>query len=902
MLRNCIAALIMCLCSFICFAQFENYSESWNLPSGSYDAFYGNGVSVFDYDGDNIDNITVAHPYIGISGFHVSQGELLSDFFVPLPLNIKQLIWADFNNDGDKELFVTTYGSGLFLYEYSGDGLTLIEGSFSSIISGFHYGASAADYDNDGDLDLFVTQYWNYNFGAPLPNLLFRNEGNFEFTEVGASLGVNAATNNSFQSVWIDFNRDGWQDIYVVNDKNIPNLFYQNNFGMSFTEISSGNNTNVVMSCMSNSISDYNRDGYFDIFITDGVTPVLLQGDSIGSFTQVAYDVGFGNLQTGWGALWIDDDLDGWDDIHICQGGTVLESIPNQYFKNNEGNFTLNNSFDSYLKASFVNAKGDFDADFFPDFVVMNASPNSYDVWKGHPNENNYIKLKLEGTISNQDAAGTIVEVYTDSSLSMKALLYGDNYISQSSNLLLFGLGNSETIDSIAIYWPLGLIERYYNIEPNHFYHAIEGANELVDLNSISYNINICPPIDQYVVTPDSTWIQWLWKNGEYNNSQVVYSDTLISAQAWNNEGQVFTLKFNVTFSPNFPNVTIENYPCLNQESMLIIENNDSWDVILNDTDLTNDSLSLGSGSYSLVVTNLLGCSQDTIFDIEIHDSLVVAVNSIVSCPDSLSTFSIEIQNEQLNNLTLDGLDYFNGQITPGIYPFTITSIAGCQYSDTLTVLERGVPQFSVINDTICSALFISSDFEITDFEGYEWTFENYTAAAEPDLFNFEFSDSLGCPIIFTEYVHVAEELTVTVTEDIYDNYSVLTAIPSGGLPPYSVIWENLILNNSFEAASNTTVSYQVEDSVGCSVFGNYTTSPSANLWDFNSFEQSLFFDGEYCHCLKCENKNFQVYSSTGELIDFGRFFSPYKLKQELPIGVYLIKIDNFTVKFLVQQ
>ncbi|MFM7721708.1 MAG: hypothetical protein ACKO7C_01755, partial [Bacteroidota bacterium] len=95
------------LSQIFCSAQFVNYNEIWNLPTGSYNAFFGNGVSVFDYDGDNLDNITVAYPFIGISGFKVSNGQLISDFFVPLPLDIKQLIWGDFNNDGDKELFVT---------------------------------------------------------------------------------------------------------------------------------------------------------------------------------------------------------------------------------------------------------------------------------------------------------------------------------------------------------------------------------------------------------------------------------------------------------------------------------------------------------------------------------------------------------------------------------------------------------------------------------------------------------------------------------------------------------------------------------------------------------------------------------------------------------------------------
>jgi hypothetical protein len=309
----------------------------------------------------------------------------------------------------------------------------------------------------------------------------------------------------------------------------------------------------------------------------------------------------------------------------------------------------------------------------------------------------------------------------------------------------------------------------------------------------------------------------------------------------------------------------------------------------------------LGNGSYSLSFTNVLGCSKDTIFEVEIHDSLIAVVNTNVPCPDSLTTYSIDIQNEQFGNCTLEGLVYFNGQLLPGIYPFTITSNVGCQFTDTLKILERVIPHFTLLNDTVCSPVFTSSDVEIIDLDGYEWNFDNYAATSQSDLFTFEFSDSLGCPISFTEYVFVVDELNANVAEDVYDNYSILTANPAGGIPPYSIIWENFIENNSFETPSNTSVSYYIEDSIGCFIQGEYTSS-STNLGDVNFLAQSVFFDGKYCHCLKCDNSNFEVYSATGVLVDFGRFVSPYKLKQGLPMGVYLIRIDNFIVKAIVEQ
>jgi len=898
---NLVFSFVFCLCNVICVAQYEDYSEIWPIPSTSYDEFYGNGVSVFDYDGDNIDNITVAQPYIGISGFQVIQNNLILDFFIPLPLNIKQLIWADFNNDGDKELFVSVYGGMLYLFDYSNEGLTEITDAFSSELFGYHYGASAGDYDNDGDLDLFITQYLNFTFGAPFENLLLRNDGDFMFTEVGESLGVNAATNNSFQSVWVDFNRDGWQDLYVINDKNVPNLFYQNNFGISFTEIAASNNTNVAMSCMSNSISDYNRDGFFDIFITDGYIPVLLKGDSVGMYSQVAFDVGFNNFQNAWGALWIDDDLDGWDDIHICQGGTVLGPLTNQYYQNNNGVFTMNNSFDTALKASFVNAKGDFDGDCIPDFITMNSAPISYDIWKGTSAGNNYIKLNLVGTQSNTDAAGAIIEAYFDGLYSLKVITMGDNYISQNSNSIFFGLGSAQKIDSLVVTWPLGLVETFYSIPVNYFYETVEGQNELVDLNTIAMDIAVCPPDTSYFIILNDNWEHWQWSNGQANNGQLVYSDTTLYAQAWNNNGQSFELVFNVTFSPPLPTLSIENFPCNDQESILRLENNTSWSSILNGTYFESDSLNLSNGIYFLQFVNDSGCASDTTFGIELSDTFTVLLNSSVGCADSLSTYSIEIQNEELNNFSLIGLQEFNGELWPGDYPFTLASNEGCEYSDTLRIIQRSVPQISLINDTLCLLNFSSGDFQTTDSEGYIWEFENYYPTNEPNLFTFEFEDNVGCQYEFTEYVFVADELTASVVEDTLENSSVLTIIPSEGVPPYTIIWDSFTEGTSFEVFPNTTVSFYVEDAIGCSIEGTYVTSDSPNYLRNYSNGLNLFFNGEYYDCVQCENLEYELYSATGNRVDYGRFNSPFKLNKGLPSGFYLLKIENYVFKVLSQ-
>ncbi|MFM7683589.1 MAG: CRTAC1 family protein [Bacteroidota bacterium] len=889
------------LSHIFCSAQFVNYNEIWNLPTGSYNAFFGNGVSVFDYDGDNLDNITVAYPFIGISGFKVSNGQLISDFFVPLPLDIKQLIWGDFNNDGDKELFVTVYGGGLFLFDYTQNGLVLIENAFSSVILGFHYGASAADFDNDGDLDLFVTQYWNYNFTAPYSNLLFRNEGNFVFSEVGASLGVNAATNNSFQSVWVDFDQDGWQDLYVINDKNVPNLFYKNNFGISFSEISETNNSNIAMSCMSNSISDFDRDGFFDIFITDGLTPVLLKGESSGIFNEVAYEVGFMNFQTGWGALWIDDDLNGWDDIHICQGGTTLVAMPNQYYRNENGYFTLNNSFDLLFKASFVNSKGDFDGDCSPDFITMNSAPISYDIWKGLPSINNYIKLKLVGTVSNLDAAGSLIEVYCESGYTLKTITMGDNYISQNSNSLFFGIASDEVADSIIVTWPLGGVSKFFNVDANHFYQITEGSEILDDLFQIESNFSVCPEVENFEITPDQDWENWQWTNGEMNNSQWVNSDTTLFAQAWNGESQLFSLTFIVDFIQDAPAYNLVIDECDEVGSVLVIDHVDSWSANLNGVYIQNDSTFLAQGNYLLELINLNGCQEDTLLHVEFFNHPVISSGINLLCPETEAHYSIEIQNYDSTFFELEGLDFFSGYLPAGIYPFNLLSNEGCIYTDTLSIPHLYNPEIQLLNDTVCQFDFETNDFEIITADSNTWTLDNYVAAELPNEITFHFVDNEGCNFHYSDFVYLNTDMSVEIIEDTLSNYSILTAFPTGGTPPYQITWDNVFVSNQFEITSNQTVSYAIVDSLGCVISGFFTSAPiQSNLIENDRI--ALFYFDQDLYCEVCHNEPFELYNSEGKLIESGTFRSPFSLKNNLATGLYYLKIKNQIYKFYLNE
>ena len=881
------------------FAQFDDYSDIWTVPSGGYDAFYGNGLSVFDFNQDNQDDLTVIYPDQGIAGFRLENNQLVQDFFIPLPLNLKQLIWADFNNDGDKELFVTAYGGGLFLFDYVNGEMIQISEAFSSIVFGFHYGASAADYDNDGDLDIFVCQYFNYQLGNGYANLLFRNDGNFIFTEIGESLGVNAITNNSFQSVWLDFNRDGWQDLYVINDKNIPNLFFQNNNGLSFTEIAGLNNSNIAMSCMSNSISDFNRDGYFDVFITDGVTPVLLQGNNSGIFTEVANDVGFVPFETGWGALWIDDNFDGWDDIHICQGGTVLTAMNNQYYQNNGGSFVGINSFDLESKASFVNAKGDFNGDCLPDFVVMNASPNSYDVWKGKSNGNNYIKLELEGSVSNKDAAGAIVETYSNSGLTMKAVLYGDNYISQSSNVLLYGVGDSEIVDSICVYWPRGLVEKFYNIEVNHSYLIKEGSSEITNTQLLTYSLNYCHNAAGVQFTPGEEWIHWQWQNGYADSAVVVFTDTILHATALNIQNQSFDLVYELSFSSPTPEISLHVSDCINDPNIISVNKNSDWSLIFNQNEIFNDTIFVQEGNHLISFTHEFGCNLDTLIQIDALIPPEIIQHIQPSCPGSLIEFSIELENADIFNYTLEGLEYWSGFLSSGNYPLVITDDStNCKYRDTLVIEQRPFPNISVVNDSICEISFNSFEIEISDSASTGWSVINSEYIEQENVLSVSIQDTLGCLYSEDIAVLISSNISVAPSEQLINGQQILSLNPTGGIPPYTILWQDSLIADSFFFNSDGWVVYEITDQLGCTFLSSYYYQQGNVINDFTEYFD-LFLNGEMLVCTNCNKFPYSILAINGALVEDGIFQNEFINLSELPLGVYIICVNNKVLKFV---
>jgi hypothetical protein len=327
------------------------------------------GVALFDYDNDGyldiffVNSLTVelvkANQKTRSVLYRNNRDGTFSD--VTDKARVGDVGWGmgcavgDFNNDGFDDLYVTSIGPD-HLFKNNGNG-TFTDVTQKAGVSDprFSTGAAFLDYDNDGKLDLFVTNYVGFNMdnlpafgegpscqfkGVPvqcgprgLPGAgdsLFRNNGDGTFTDVSKKAGVaDARGYYGLDVVGSDFDGDGWIDIFVANDST-PNFLYHNNGNGTFSEIGFESGTALdkngnEQGCMGVTLGDYDHDGLLDLFITnfDDEYNVLYRNAGKGSFVDVSYESGVAMISlpyVGWGTKFFDYDNDGWLDLFVANG------------------------------------------------------------------------------------------------------------------------------------------------------------------------------------------------------------------------------------------------------------------------------------------------------------------------------------------------------------------------------------------------------------------------------------------------------------------------------------------------------------------------------------------------------------------------------------------------------
>jgi hypothetical protein len=389
-------------------------------------------------------------------------------------------------------------------------------------INNANFGTSAAwvDYDRDGKLDLFVANYvqwtakgdrWCSLDGATksyctpetykgIGSKLYRNLGNGRFEDVSRKAGVADPKSKSLGITVLDYDGDGWPDLFVSNDTQ-ANKLYRNNRNGTFTEegVAAGvafGEDGTARGAMGVDAADYDRSGRPHLLVGNFSNQMLglYHNEGTGLFVDVAPSstVGRSSLLTlTFGAFFFDYDLDGYPDIFAANGhieeqiGRVQPKIqyqePPLLFRNlGKGQFE---NVTSKMGAAFnrpIVARGaayaDYDHDGDLDILVTTNDGPAYLFRNDGGNRNHWISVRLVGRKSNRDGIGAVVRVASKSGKQWNMVRSGSSYCSQSDLALTFGLGSDTALDAIEIEWPSGEKQKLGGVAANQFLTIDETA------------------------------------------------------------------------------------------------------------------------------------------------------------------------------------------------------------------------------------------------------------------------------------------------------------------------------------------------------------------------------------------------------------------------------------------
>ena len=398
-------------------------------------------------------------------------------------------VWADYDNDGFKDLYVLANGANVLFHNEAGQGFQDVTQAAGVGDTGKGTTAAWGDYDGDGHLDLYVAN-WSCIPECPRPadpvlasDRLYHNNRDGTFTDVSGLLNAVKRQGSAFSASFVDFDNDGDPDIYVINDKAeqpIGNVLWRNDGpgcdGWCWHDASSETRSKIVKHGMGLAVGDYDNDLDLDFYFSDMVEPMALLenlGDQFRDASKTAgVGVGPGSV-VGWGTAFFDFNNDGWLDLFLASTELIwaqdlqrpegmLFPYPNPLFQNRgDGTFldVTPTSWQQQPKPSMGVAYADYDRDGLVDFVVGNFG-QGYILYRNAGlagAENHWLTIRLEGRAPiNFDAIHARVFVTTEDGLTrMQEVKSGSSLGAGNDTALHFGLGGS-TSATVRVVWPDG--------------------------------------------------------------------------------------------------------------------------------------------------------------------------------------------------------------------------------------------------------------------------------------------------------------------------------------------------------------------------------------------------------------------------------------------------------------
>jgi len=498
----------------------------------------GSGVAIFDVDNDGRQDVLLLS---GSSWPDQPRADATARLFRNLPGGVFEDVTAksglgvpiygmggaaaDYDNDGHQDVLITAIGqSRLFRNSGGGQFVDVTDRAGLGGHLGFSTSALWFDYDRDGDLDLLICNYvrWtpetdvycsadgkekSYCTPEAYPgstSWLFRNRGNGTFEDVTAAAGLFDPTSKALGVTMLDYDVDGWQDLFVANDTQ-PNKLYRNQRNGTFKEtaVQAGlafSEDGRARAGMGTDAADFDNSGVPSVVVTN------FSGEMLGLYTPIrsgvyadrapSAEIGRVSRQTlGFGCFFFDADLDGLLDLLVVNGhiddsisrtqARVSYAEPPHIFHNRGGKFV---DVTAAVGSGFAEPKvgrgaafGDLDLDGDLDIVLTTngGPPRFYRTELSSPNRS--VRVALRGTKSNRDGIGAVVRVRTGTTWMTRFVRTGSSYLSQSELPLTFGLGTREAVDEATVEWPSGLKQSLGALRAGRSYLVTEGKEAAAD-------------------------------------------------------------------------------------------------------------------------------------------------------------------------------------------------------------------------------------------------------------------------------------------------------------------------------------------------------------------------------------------------------------------------------------
>lgn len=742
-------------------AQLEDVTLDYLMQSSTFGSLFGCGLSTVDFNGDGLDDVTIGDAN-GIVKLYTA-GDSGFDLFLELDLveEAKALLWIDIDNDGDLDLLAGALGVGVYLFMQQPDGSLIEEGAARGIplLPGWdNRGISARDFDRDGDLDIYIASYHDVMQQVAYENKLFENSGSGYFEEVTFQTSVGNGYQHSFQGAWFDYDNNGFDDLWVINDRLVYlNVLYVNPGGGPFVDVSESAGANISVNAMSATLFDPDNDGDWDQYVTNVEDlPNAFMRNNNGLFEDVAESAGVASMQYGWGTCAIDVDGDRWDDMMVATY-RFPNTLPydNHLYMNDGTGMSFEDVTEDWPNEQFqlyCLGRLDLDQDLVPDIVGHGNALSPQVLRSTNPLGNHHLTVDLVGTVSNTRGVGAVIKVHADSLTQMKQVNAGEDYMTQHNYTQFFGLGQVEFIDSVEVFWPTGERDILFDITSNTDLLIVEGVGADV-LEPIS---NPCPWEEASWTVPFDPAITEMTWNGSPVTSDVVVADApgewTLEAVWW---GTGYTWSQTVIWAPETPPEIALGVvqPICYGDSALVSWNVPDSSVVMLDSVVSlpvKEDLPLGVGGFVLEVALNNGCVLDTVFTVESPEELYADVALVQpDCAGGLGSAEIAGAGGT-GPLTIDAGGVDLTALSPGVVHFNVTDAEGCLYTDSLVVVSP---------------------------------------------------DSLLGSVAF-EYLGISDSVLVE------------TAV-SGGTPPYSWNWSGPIDENSL-ALAPVNLGWYVQDSNGC--------------------------------------------------------------------------------------